>query len=656
MCRRYPEQLRLTLAAVIDCYNMATTKSKTIADLAQRAAELYGDSAALRSKVPSAWKPQPGWHDLTYRELASAVSELARGLIDLGIGHGDRVAILAQTRVEWTLFDLAVTSIGAVVVPIYATNSPNECEWILSDSQARAVVCEDVKQLAKIDEVRDRLPKLEYALLMEADGAGENANASGSTTADETDESRASKPKAGDHLITISELRDRADQHSESELNDRIAAVKPDDIFRIIYTSGTTGPPKGCVLTHRNGRSVLDMVEDLVAIDHGGVIYLYLPLAHSFGMLVELKAIDAGAIIAYWGGKPDQILPELQEVKPTYLPSVPRLFEKLYALAVSILDPETIKRATQVGLEVRQLENKGAQPDAVLRKEYEEFEERIFKLGRSVFGGELKEAVTGAAPIAAEILEFFYAAGVPVFEGYGMTETTAVSTVSTPSAHKFGSVGRPLPGCEVRIADDGEVLIKGPNVFSGYFRDGDTSFGLLADGWLHTGDVGHVDDDGYLWISGRKKDIIITAGGKNITPANIENDLSQTRWVSFAVLYGDRRPYLVTLVSLDGEQVLPWAREHGLPEDLAQLANEPKVHELIRTELQRINQNYARVEQVKRFAICEHEFSQARGELTPTLKVKRNVIYENYAAVFDRLYSDESAEMSVNSPSKTHTS
>jgi long-chain acyl-CoA synthetase len=288
---------------------------------------------------------------------------------------------------------------------------------------------------------------------------------------------------------------------------------------------------------------------------------------------------------------------------------------------------------------VRELELAGQPIPPELQQHYDQAEERLFKNVRAAFGGRLREAVTGAAPIAKEILEFFYACGVPVMEGFGMTETATVATTSTPEEHKFGTVGKALPGVQIRIADDGEILIKGANIFGGYYKNDDASFGAVEDGWLHTGDLGSLDDEGYLSITGRKKDIIITAGGKNLTPANLENDLRQSRWVSQAIMHGDRRPYPVMLITLDEEEIVPWAKEQGLPADVAALANEPKVHELIQAELDKANANYAQVEQVKKFTILDHDFSQETGELTPSLKVKRNVVNDKYADLFEKLYA-----------------
>jgi long-chain acyl-CoA synthetase len=283
--------------------------------------------------------------------------------------------------------------------------------------------------------------------------------------------------------------------------------------------------------------------------------------------------------------------------------------------------------------------NHGEEVPEELQKPFDEADAELFKLVRGIFGGNVRHATSGAAPIAKEILEFFWACGVPVLEGYGMTETATAATTSTVAEHRFGTVGKALPGVELRIAEDGEILIKGPNIFNGYHNRAEESFGAVEDGWLHTGDLGSIDEDGYLSITGRKKDIIITAGGKNLTPANIENDLKQCRWISQAVMHGDQRPYPVVLITLDEEEIPTYASEHGLPEDIPSLSRSPEVHALIQHEVDRANEKYAQVEQVKKFVILDHDLSQATGELTPTLKVKRNVVNEQYADLFDALYA-----------------
>jgi long-chain acyl-CoA synthetase len=369
------------------------------------------------------------------------------------------------------------------------------------------------------------------------------------------------------------------------------------------------------------------------------LMYLYLPLAHSFALLVQLAAYDRGTTIAYFGGDVKQIIVELSETHPTYLPSVPRVFEKIYGLVSANLDADTLAKAVAVGGQVEDLWIAGEDVPQELQTAYDQFDATLFSNVRAAFGGRLGEAVTGAAPIAKEILEFFWACGVPVMEGYGMTETSTAATISTPEAHRFGTVGKAFPGVELRIGEDGEVLVKGANVFRGYYGNQDASFGAVDDGWLHTGDLGSLDEDGYLSITGRKKDIIITAGGKNLTPANLENDLKQVRWVSQAVMHGDRRPYPSMMITLDEEEIVPWATAQGIePTDLASLSAHEQVRALIQAELDRANAKYAQVEQVKRFFILDHDLSQETGELTPTLKVKRNIVNELYADRFDALY------------------
>jgi long-chain acyl-CoA synthetase len=581
-----------------------STGSKTIADMMAAAAEKFGDHAAVK------FKRDGTWHDVSFAEVGEIVSELARGLIDLGLQPGDRVALLCTTRPEWTYADFAISSAGGVVVPIYPTNSPSECAWVTSNSEARFIVVEDAEQAAKIAEVRGELPALEQVIAVE--------------------------PTEG--AILLEELRERG--REAAEVAERAAAVKPGDPYTFIYTSGTTGPPKGCVLTHGNYREVLNSCESIGALEAGEVAYLYLPLAHSYALLIQLLAIDLGSTIAYFGGDTKQIVVELNEVHPTYLPSVPRIFEKIYTLVTANGDPAKIKAATQVGLKVRQLQEAGQEVPAELQQHFDAAEEALFKNVRAAFGGNLKQANTGAAPIAKEILEFFFACGVPVLEGYGMTETSTVCTTQTRERYKIGTVGFAIPGSEVRIADDGEILLKGPNIFQGYYKMQDASWGTIVDGWMHTGDLGSLDEDGFLSITGRKKDIIITAGGKNLTPANIENDLKQNRWISQAVMHGDRRPYPVVLVTLDPEEAPALAQELGIEDaDPAALAEHPKVHERIQGILDEVNRNYAQVEQVKKFTILDHDLSQETGELTPTLKVKRNVVNEKYADRFEALYT-----------------
>jgi long-chain acyl-CoA synthetase len=598
--------------------------SRTIADLVPHAAAEFADQPAVRCKR------EGDWQDISYNQLGEIVQEIGLGLIELGIEHGERLCILANTRPEWSYVDLAATSVGAVVVPIYPTNSPEECHWVISDSEACAIVCEDSEQLAKIASSIDRLPRLRTVIVID----GEDGPSPGESPL---------------RAITLEEIRERGRERAgldgSAELDARRAAVRPEDPYTFIYTSGTTGPPKGCVLSHRNYSAMMDMIRDVGHIETNEVIYLYLPLAHAYALLIQLAVFELGGTLAYFGGDTKQIVPELMEVKPTYLPSVPRVFEKVYALAqgaIQAQSPEEQQRSAEaitLGMRVRDLMARGEPVPEELQGPFAQADEQLFKNVRAIFGGEVRRATSGAAPIAREILEFFWACGVPVLEGYGMTETATAATISTVEDHKFGTVGRALPGVELKIATDGEILIKGPNIFEGYHNNADASFGAVEDGWLHTGDLGSIDADGYLSITGRKKDIIITAGGKNLTPANIENDLKRCRWISQAVMHGDQRPYPVILITLDEEEIAGFARDRGLPEDPATLSREPAIRELIGQEVDRVNAAYAQVEQVKKFAILEQDLTQAAGELTPTLKVKRNVVAEKYARLLDSLYT-----------------
>ncbi len=588
------------------------TKSSTLADLLPLSAKLYGSAPAVRYKQDDAWV------DRSYDQVLEVVRSLSLGLIDLGIDKGDKVSILGNTRPEWTYFDFAALSAGAVVVPIYQTNSPEECQYVLENSDAKVVVVEDDEQLEKIRAVRDKLPLLEHVVRMT--GSSEDA-------------------------ISLEDLAARGSARDASEWEARWQSVTKDDICTFIYTSGTTGPPKGCIISHGNYRAMLDMVNTTSVIEPEDLAYLYLPLAHSFALLIQFGSFDLGTTIAYWERDPLKILPNLGELHPTYFPSVPRIFEKIYTAATSGMEKEGgIKKAIfdwsiKAGKKVRATERAGRKPGFLLRKQYEFADKQVLSKIRGLFGGKIRLAVSGAAPISPEILSFFDAAGVLVLEGWGMTETSTAATVSTPEEFKVGTIGKPFPGCEVKIADDGEILVKGPNVFQGYYKNEEATRETIVDGWLHTGDIGEFDGDGFLKITGRKKDIIITAGGKNITPANLENEIKQHPLVSQCVVVGDRKPYLVALVTLDPEDAVTYAKEHGLPEDPAELAKDASVLKAIEAHVETINQKFARVEQVKKIAILPRDLSQETGELTPTLKVKRAVVADKHQGEIEKLYA-----------------
>lgn len=588
------------------------TKSSTLADLLPLSAQRYDDAPAVR------YKQDGQWIDRSFAEVLEVVRSLSLGLIELGVAKGDKVSILGNTRPEWTYFDFAALSAGAVVVPIYQTNSAEECQYVLENSDAKVVVVEDDEQMEKVREIRDRLPLLEHVVRMTG---------------------------SSDDAISLDDLASRGADRDPSEWEARWRSVTKDDICTFIYTSGTTGPPKGCIISHGNYRSMLDMVNQTSVIEPSDVAYLYLPLAHSFALLIQFGSFDLGTTIAYWERDPQKILPNLAELKPTYFPSVPRIFEKIYTAATSGMEKAGgLKKAIfdwsiKVGKKARAAERSGRKPGFLLRKQYEFADKQVLSKIRGLFGGNLRLAVSGAAPISPEILTFFDAAGVLVLEGWGMTETSTAATVSSPEEFKVGTIGKPFPGCEVKIAEDGEILVKGPNVFQGYYKNEEATRETIVDGWLHTGDIGEVDAEGFIKITGRKKDIIITAGGKNITPANLENEIKQHPLVSQCVVVGDRKPYLVALVTLDPEDAVAYAKEHGLPEDPEQLAANPDVLKAIEDHVATINEKFARVEQVKKVAILPRDLSQETGELTPTLKVKRAVVASKHEREIEQLYA-----------------
>src|SRR3954451_4677117 len=580
-----------------------------MADLALLAARKHAGRTAMLHKRGEEWI------EVGFEEFGEVVREVALGLMSLGIEKGDRVAILANTRPEWAYACFAILTAGGASVSIYQTNSPSEVQYVADHSESKAIFVEDAEQLAKVRKCRPDLPHLEHVVIFEP-----------------SDDS-------GDDAIALEDLRARGREADETQLEERTASVTPDDNAIFIYTSGTTGPPKGVILTHDNYRQVVNMTQQRGTFSTDDLVYLFLPLAHAFALLVQFGATDLGAPIAYWEKDPQKIVPNLMEVKPTYFPSVPRIFEKIYTMArTAAPDPELLDKAVELGMKVRLMEERGEEIPDDLKPHFERAEQELFQNVRNLFGGRIRQCVTGAAPIAKEILEFFFACGVPILEGYGMTETSTVATVNTLEEHRFGSVGKALPGVKVKIAEDGEILLRGPNMMHGYYKNEEaTKETLEDDGWLHTGDLGMVDEEGFLFINGRKKDIIITAGGKNITPANLENGLKQNRWISQAVVIGDRRPYLVALITLDPEEIPKFAEEHGI--GVEDVYNSDTMRDEVQKVVDAVNEDYGRVEQIKKFTILPEDLTQEQGTLTPTLKVKRNVVNEKFESDIESLYA-----------------
>jgi long-chain acyl-CoA synthetase len=552
----------------------------------------------------------------TYESFGVAVREMARGLVALGIEPGDRVAVIGNTRPEWTLADCAILAAGATVVPIYHTNAPQECQYVLENAEARAVVVEDGAQLAKIESIRDECPKLEHLISME---------------------------KAIDDVLALDDLRTRALEVDPDALRERLQATDPDDVATIVYTSGTTGPPKGCMLTHANLLATISMYERPLELSGDVVIFMFLPLAHVLARVTQMVALDVGGTLTFWSGNPARLLDDIVEAAPTHIPTVPRVFEKIHTKALATAQDAGGVRArifdwaVATGRRARAAERSGDK-GRLLTAQHAVADRLVLSKVRSLFGDRLQMALSGAAPISHDVLEFFDACGIIVFEGYGLTESCAAATLNTPRGWRLGSVGSALPGTEIGIAADGEVLLRGPNVFKGYYRNDRATREILDDGWLLTGDLGSVDADGFLRITGRKKDLIITSSGKNVTPANIESALRESRWISQAVVHGDNRPYLVALLTLDPEEASALAEHLGIAGGPQALATDERVHAALQAEVDSVNQQFARIEQIKSFLVLDHDLTQAAGELTPTLKVKRNVVEDHYGAQLEALY------------------
>ena len=588
--------------------------------------QLLRQAVAQHSGVAMRVQRDGALRETSFAELTLAAREIAGGLIGLGVRPGDRVAILGATRPEWTMTDCGALAAGATVVPVYHTNSPEECRYVLGHSDARVLICEDGEQLAKIASVRADLPALEHVVTMvPADG-----------------------------VPSLADLRAAGDPDAAGAVE-----VAPGDAATIVYTSGTTGPPKGCVLTHANCIATMRMYEEQLRdeLRPGVVTFMFLPLAHSLARIVQLVTLDVGATLAFWRGDPKQLLDDIAEMRPMYLPSVPRVFEKIHARALAAAEEASPLRrrlfqwAVATGGRVRAAERRGETAGPALRAGARIADRLVLSRVRDLFGGELRLGLTGAAPIGRDVLEFFDACGVLVLEGYGMTETCAAATLNTPEAYRFGTVGRALPGAELAIADDGEILMRGPHVFDGYHRDAESTSNTFADGWLRSGDLGEIDDDGFVAVTGRKKDLIITSSGKNISPSNLETALRETRWVSQAVVYGDNHPYLVALLTIDADEVAALAERAGVAPvaalaeragvapDVSAMAADPRVHAVVQEAVDEVNAKVARIEQIKRFAILDHDLSQAAGELTPTLKVKRSMVNERYRRELEALYA-----------------
>jgi long-chain acyl-CoA synthetase len=534
---------------------------------------LWRHVVGRRLQTPAYLEERPdGWREVSWEEAARRVDALQRALLAHGVRRGDAVAVLARTRLEWILLDWAIMSVGAAVVGLYPTNTATECEYILGHSEALLAFVEDDDQHAKIAPVFDR-PIVRFDDLAEFESS------------------------AGDGVPE---------------------PVGEDDLATLIYTSGTTGPPKGCMLTHKNlVTAALGVTSDLE--DETDTVLLFLPLAHSFARIVHQSAAWFGSTVALVADVA-RVPEALVRTRPTILPAVPRVYEKIHANALGQIERSSpVKRAIgrwalRVGATKPPTSLQGRIADAL-----------VFSKIRERLGGRLRIGVSGAAPLGIDVLEFFHSLNMLVVEGYGLTETSSSLAVNDPDDYRFGTVGRAVDGCEVKLDDDGEILVRSDSVFAGYYKEPEaTAAAFTDDGWFRTGDVGEIDADGFIKITDRKKDLIITAGGKNIAPQNLENALKSSRFVSQALIVGDRRPFVTALITLDWDEVNATGRE---PEALIQ--------ELVDD----VNRERVRVEQIKRFSILPRDFSQEEGELTPTLKLRRRVVHDHFADEIERMYS-----------------
>jgi len=522
-----------------------------------------------------------GWREVSWTEAAERVEALGRALQARGVRHGDAVAVVARTRLEWLLLDWAIMSIGAVVVGLYPSNTAQECRYILEHCEAKLVFVENDEQEAKVSPVyHGPIIRFDAITQFEAEGRAYDG------------------PPPG--------------------------PVAEEDVATLIYTSGTTGPPKGVILTHRNLATAASRATSTT--DEDDLVLLFLPMAHSFARIAHQGSAFNGASVALVSDVA-RVPEALQRTKPTFLPAVPRVYEKIHANTLGEIERAGgLKRALGLwALRVGARASATKQPSPLLKIEARIADKLVFGKVKERLGGRLRLGVSGAAPLGLDVLQFFNSMGILVIEGYGLTETSSSLSVNEQEDYRLGTVGRAVEGCEVRFDEDGEILVKSPSVFAGYYKDPEaTAAAFTEDGWFRTGDVGEIDDDGFIKITDRKKDLIITAGGKNIAPQNLENALKASRFVSQAVAIGDRRPYVTALITLDWDEVNATGRN---PEELVQ--------EIV----DNVNRDRVRVEQIKKFAILPRDFSQEEGEVTPTLKLRRRIVHEHFADEIENLYA-----------------
>ncbi len=567
------------------------------------------------------------WYTLTWREVGDQARQITCGLLSLGVAKAERCAILSATRPEWVTVDMAILCAGAATTTIYPSNTAPESAYIVGDSETAVCFAERADQAAKLASVRDKMPSLRRVVVIEGDA-----------------------PAGGDGwFLTLAELMAAGrewDAANPGRADQVAASVGPDDLATLIYTSGTTGQPKGVMLSHDNWVFEAEAIARIALLEPEDKQFIFLPLAHSFAKVLEVAMIGIGVPTAI-DGSIDELVDNVGATRPTVMAAVPRVFEKVYnrvvggAKEAGGLKYKIFLWALEVGREVSQIRQRGGEPSGLLALKNKIADKLVFSKLKNRFGGRIRYFVSGGAPLSREIAEFFHAAGLLVLEGYGLTESSAASFVNRREKYKFGTVGQPLPGVEVEIADDGEILLGGRGIMRGYYkRPEDTAEALDARGWLRTGDIGVLDDERFLRITDRKKDIIVTAGGKNVAPQNVENAIkASTGLVSQVVMLGDKRPFCVALVTINEETVGKWAGEQGIAySGYADLAGKPEVHALIWGEIQKVNARLASYETIKKITLLPADFSQETGELTPKMSIKRKVVQEKYRDLLEGMY------------------
>jgi long-chain acyl-CoA synthetase len=582
--------------------------SASAADVVARRATEQPSAVMLRRKAADG-----AWSDVTAAQFRDEVYALAKGFIAAGVQAGDRIALMSHTRYEWTLIDYALWTAGAIVVPIYETSSAEQAEWILGNSEARAVIAESDKFAGMIRDAQDRLPALEHLWLFDADLPSLTAGG-----ADVTAEALAARSRGAEDIATI------------------------------IYTSGTTGRPKGCELTHENLLAAVRnaFMGPLASIHSDGTAstLLFLPLAHVFARVIEVGTLEAGIVLGHCSDMND-LLPDLASFQPTFVLAVPRVFEKVYngaeAKAIGDGKGKIFARAAQVAVSYSESRDTPGGAGFLLGAQHALFDRLVYGKLRAALGGHAKWAISGGAALAPRLGHFFRGVGISILEGYGLTETTAPVSVNRPDRQKIGSVGQPLPGVAVRIADDGEVLVRGKSIFPAYWRDEAATKDAFTEGWYATGDIGELDDEGFLTITGRKKEMIVTAGGKNVAPAVLEDRMRMHALISQCMVVGDGRPFVAVLVTIDPEAFGLWKARLGKPADatVADLRDDPDLNAEVQAAVDDANKAVSRAESIRKFRILDGDFTQEQGHLSAKLGIKRAVLAKEFAADIEALYS-----------------